>query len=85
MERLKDKPNFLIPNPGQCLIVHESDIFTIQPVLPSRWPTQTPQDIQQGRLATPRLSDNGHKLTFVDRDFNLRQGMDAHLAGMIDL
>ena len=51
IERLKNKPDFLVADARELVVVHLGDVLSVQPVLTLRRSIETADQVHQRRLA----------------------------------
>ena len=70
IECLKDKPDLLVPNARQLIVVQLAHLLRIEPILACRRRVEAPQQIHQRRFPGTRRPHDGHKLIAADLEIH---------------
>ena len=66
IERLEHEPDFLVPDPGQLVVVHLADLLAVEQVGPFRRRVQAANQVHECRFAGTRRPHDGDIVTALD-------------------
>ncbi len=78
--KLEHETDGLVPEGGEFLGLHHAQIRAANDDRAAVRPIQSPQQVQQGRLAGSRLSNNRHQIARLDDQVDASENLDPALA-----
>ncbi len=81
LKGLEDEPDLMTSQQGQFALRKVLNRATVQKNLPRRGTIQTCDQRQEGRFATARRAENGHRFTGLDRQVHLVEDRQGRAAG----
>ncbi len=83
IERLKHKPNLLVANPRQLIVIELRNVMSIQPVLALRRRIQAADQVHQRRFPRTRWSHDRNILVMLDPQVHTTQRMHLLIAHLV--
>ena len=85
VEGLKDETDLLVPDERQLVVVHDTDILSVQPIRTAGGRVETADEVHQRRLAGAGGPHDGDELAALDVDRDTLQRVDRFVAHSIGL